>query len=218
VASALRAFPLLRSIWDVTVALPEPDAVTTRSQDAPLDAFQVQPASVTTFTDALPPVCGTRAPPVVNSKRHGAGSCAVVTRASFSTMVPVRLEPALFSPTRPVNVPSPCPDDGDTPIHSASAAAVHAHSRAASTATLTIVPVGGTVDGGALSETWQRTMPGSVISVTGAVSPHAMAASTVKIGIPVETILTTTRHTGQDFCQRKALPRSIETARHSVRE
>lgn len=150
-ASAVRVLPLLGSIAKLTVALPEPDAVRTRNHGVSLAALHVQPVTVARFTETLPPVCATVVPDVDNSKRHGAGSCARVTRTSFRTMAPLRTAATLFSATRIVSVPSPCPEDGDTLIQDASVAAVHEHSRAAETVVLTVAPSGGTVVGGSFN-------------------------------------------------------------------
>jgi hypothetical protein len=79
-----------------TVPGPLPDSVSTRTHAIEFATVHVQSASVESAIETRPPVWDTRATEPFSSNVQGAGACAIVMRASFSTIAPLRGKAAPF--------------------------------------------------------------------------------------------------------------------------
>jgi hypothetical protein len=141
-------FVVFRSTVIDTVPLPELPVVSKWIHGSPTPAVHAHPDVAVTLTVRLPPFAPTCAVDAFNSKRHGAGSCEMVTRWSLTTTAAERAAAWGFDWIVATRAESPWPEAGETLIHDASLDAVQLHSRAAPTVTLTVPPVAGTLDGG----------------------------------------------------------------------
>ena len=127
---AFRASPALAPTEYRTSPLPLPDGFCTLSQAAPDEADQRQPASVETPTepdDAAAPIVSLA---LFSSKRHGAPSSAMRTRASLIETTAARDAASGLGRTENATFALPCPPAADVKASQAlSLVASQAHSR-----------------------------------------------------------------------------------------
>jgi hypothetical protein len=119
----------------VTDPGPLPDAGLAVAQDAPLEAVQLQPASVVRLTLAVPPAAGSVSAVGEAVKVHAAPACVTVTVRPATVTVPVRELDVVLAATVSVTDPFPVPDAGLTVIQAVPLEAVHAQLAAVATAT-----------------------------------------------------------------------------------
>ena len=170
--AASRGAPGLGSASNAASPDPSPEAVSTRSHAAALDAVHPQPPTVSTWMLPRPPSALMRFGEARRSNGQGRGSCATVSRWSFTITAPVRAAPRSLAATVAVIVPSPCPEMELSCIHDASLEASHAQSRAALTFTVSSPPVCGIDVGPPLTVVRHRTSSGP-ITLVEVEPPHA---------------------------------------------
>jgi hypothetical protein len=130
---------------NVIVAGPVPTLGEAVSQLALLVTVHVQPASVVTFTDPLPPAEPTFWDVRLSVYVHVAAACVTVNVRPPIVRVAVRLEGAVFAAAVKLTDPDPVPLAGDTVTHVALLEAVHAHPASEVRPTLPVPPAAATL-------------------------------------------------------------------------
>lgn len=125
-----RAAPVLRDTATRTTAVPRPESGETAAQATSLFAVHVHAACACTATVSSPPSAAMPVAFGFTSKRQGAPAWATDTWRLAMLSAPCLVTGSVFSATRYVTLPSPCPSAAEVmTIHPAWEAARQVHSR-----------------------------------------------------------------------------------------